>query len=89
LTRSDFSLIERVTEESLSLAFLSVIVSKSSVSVPCVVTNALSFSYVVYFSDKVVSENELQELEELSKILSTYKEKVHLKRQVSKCLWNS
>jgi hypothetical protein len=44
---------------------------------------------VVYFSDKVVSENELQELEELSKILSTYKEKVHLKRQVSKCLWNS
>jgi hypothetical protein len=39
------------------------------------------------FVDKVVSENELQELEELSKILSTYKDQVHLKRQVSKCFF--
>ncbi|XP_028398244.1 E3 ubiquitin-protein ligase RNF123-like [Dendronephthya gigantea] len=38
------------------------------------------FSFSHY---KVVSEEELQELEELSSILSTYKEKVNLKRQSS------
>lgn len=40
-------------------------------------------------TDKVVSEDELQELEELSGILSTYKDNVNLKRQVCLHLFTS
>ena len=43
----------------------------------------------MFFLDKIVGESELEELEELSKILSSYKEKVNLKRQVSQCFLKS